>query len=211
MAAALMGLLAVAASADALSPEITAKAKDFKAADNTYLKMLCDGSKAQQADAKTTRDRLQGDLSKAIADSAALTPSVQKALDAAADAGEAADKTAANGSASDQDKADAAAKFQKAKADLREALAAERSKIEDQLAKDPGVTLAAKEVCPETPKSAASKNQKSARSPAKRHRSASSSDQNAPANAVVAPSFGMGGGGMSIGGGGGGISIGIGR
>ena len=144
VAAALMGVLAVAASAQAPSPEIAAKAKDFKEADSTYLKMLCDGSKAQQADAKSTRERLQSDLSKAIADAAALTPSVQKALDAAADAGEAADRVAASGSASAQDKSDAAAKFQKAKGDLREALAAERSKIEDQLAKDPGVTLAAK-------------------------------------------------------------------
>ena len=206
MAAALMGILSVAAPAQAPSPELAAKAKDFKEADNTYLEMLCDGSKARQAEAKATRDRLQSELSKAIADSAALTPSVQKALDAAADAGEAADKTAASGSASDQDKTDAAAKFQKAKSDLRGTLAAERSKIEDQLAKDPGVTLAAKESCPETPKSAASKNEKSAGSPAKKHRRAAEAERNAPASTVITPSFG--GGGISIGGGGMGISIG---
>ena len=208
MAAAFVGVLSVAASADALSPEIAAKAKDFKEADNTYTKLLCDGSKAQQADARSARDRLQADLSKAIADTAALTPSVQKALDVAADAGEAADKMAASGNASAQDKTDAAAKFQKAKGDLREALAAERGKIEDQLAKDPGVTLAAKESCPDIPKSAARKTEKSAGSPAKRHRRSASSEQYAPASEVVAPAFGMGGGGISIGGGGVGISIG---
>ena len=121
----------MAASAQVPSPDMAAKAKELKEADNNYVKVLCHGPKTQLADAKSVRDRLQSDLGKAIADAAALTPAVQKALDAAADAGEGADKIATSGSASDQDKAEAAAKFQKAKSDLREALAAERGKLED--------------------------------------------------------------------------------
>jgi hypothetical protein len=100
-------ILSMAASAQVPSPDMAAKAKELKEADNNYVKVLCHGPKTQLADAKSVRDRLQSDLGKAIADAAALTPAVQKALDAAADAGEGADKIATSGSASDQDKAEA--------------------------------------------------------------------------------------------------------
>jgi len=167
-------ILSMAASAQVPSPDMAAKAKELKEADNNYVKVLCHGPKTQLADAKSVRDRLQSDLGKAIAD---------------ADAGEGADKIATSGSASDQDKAEAAAKFQKAKSDLREALAAERGKLEDQLAKNPGVTLAAKESCPDTSNPAASRNDKTQAAPR----------QITPSGTVVAPAISIGPGGIGIG------------
>jgi hypothetical protein len=90
------GTFAVSASAQTLPPDLTAKAKEFKQADSKYVQALCDGSKSERADAKTARARSQGELEKMIVDTAGTAPDVQKALDVATDAGDAADKVAGN-------------------------------------------------------------------------------------------------------------------
>lgn len=187
-----------------LSADGVAKAKEFKAADAAYVHVLCDGSKAQRADALAARTRKQSELEKIIVDAAAQTPQVQKALDAAANAGDAADKAAADASTSAADRVKAQDAFQKAKADLKAAVAAQRAQIEAQVSRDYAVKFEAADSCPDQPKAAARK-----RAPAKTARRARQ-DGGGDQGGAYAPSvsFGIGGGGLSVGVGGGGISIG---
>jgi hypothetical protein len=199
--------LAVAASAQTLSPDITAKAKELKEADNKYIHVLCDGSKSERNDARTIRARFQTELEKMIVDNAAQAPEVQKALDAATAAGDAVDKIAANPGASDGEKSEAQDKFQKAKADLREAIAKERSRIEAQLGKDAGVTLAARDECPDQPK-ATERPQKSS---TKSARGKSETPRGARVQQSSSGAAPAGGGSISFGGGGAGFGVSIGR
>lgn len=192
------------AQAQELPAATIAKAKEFKAADNQFIKVLCDGPKAERGEAKATRERLQDELGKAIGDSVAQSPTVQKALDIAADAGEASNRIAASTDASAQAKADAKAKFEKTRDELREIAAKERDRIETQLGKDYGVKLAARELCPDE----ASSTEKPAKTKvAKKRRSRSNAAAEGGQGAAPAgsASFSFGGGG------GGGVGISIGR
>ncbi len=174
-----------------LPSAIGATAKEFKEADAKYVKALCDGSKAQRSETRRTRDNLQGELGKEIADSMASDPAVQKVLDTAAAAGDTADKTAANPAASEKEKADAKAAFEKAKSDLRDVVAKERGRIASQIETQFAVKIAALESCPNEPKAAKAKSRKVAHA----KRSARHSEE------------GGGGGGVSVGGGGAGASF----
>lgn len=206
---------AAAASAQTLPPEAAAKAKEFKTADSRYVKALCDGSKSERSDALAARTRARDDLEKVITDSAAQAPEVQKALDAAADAGEAANKIAADPAASDRNKSDAQDKFAKAKADLRDALGKARAGIEAQVGRDFDVKFEPAADCPEQPKAAEHRkggSAKSARSSGDRPRRVREQNEGASATGGVPVSVGIGGGGgMGIGIGGGGFGISIGR
>jgi len=188
--------LGASAHAQALPAEVTAKAKELKEADNKYIKALCDGSKAERSAARTVRERLQGELIKVIGNVAVQSSDVQKALDVASDAGDIADKVAANKSATDREKAEAQAKFQVSKNDLQETVAKARTQIEAQLGKYPGVTLAARDDCPDKPKNA--EKAKATQQRAEKRRAPEGSA--APASSV--------GGGFSFGGGGAGVSFG---
>jgi hypothetical protein len=137
-----------------LAPEVAAKAKDLKQADATYLKALCDGSKKEREEAKSARNGAQEKLGVAIIDDAVLAPEVQKLLATATAAGDAAGKTAANANASEQEKADAQAKFTQAKGALGDAGVKEIKRMQGQVEKEFGLTLAAREECPEEPKKA---------------------------------------------------------
>jgi hypothetical protein len=190
--------------ATAQSADITTKAKQLKEADNKYVKALCDGSKSERNETKVARVRLQGELEKMIADGAAQAPDVQKALDGATEAGDAADKIAVNPNASDREKANAQAKFEKAKDDLRAELVKERGRIASQLVKEPGVTLTAVESCPDARKSARKEKQKATRRAERRRATPESrrepvGNQNASASARAAsPVIGVGIGGVGI-------------
>jgi len=203
LGAALTGALAVTAFAQTLPPDATVKAKAFKEADNAYLKSLCNGSKSDRHEALAVRARAEDDLEKTIVDTVRQAPEVQKALDAAADAGEAADKIAASSSASDREKSDAQDKFQSAKADLRAVVTQQRSRIEAQVSHDFDVKFDPAADCPDQPKAA--EHHKAA--PAKSARS----NEGASAGTEVPVSIGIGGGGVGIGVGGGGFGISIGR
>jgi len=204
------GTLAVAASAQTLPPDLIAKAKEFKQTDSKYAQALCEGSKSERADTTAARAKSQGELQKMIVDAAGTAPDVQKALDVATAAGDAADQVAANASSSDSDKTAAQSSFVKSKADLRDAVAREKARIEAQLGKDLGITLAARDECPDRPKAATQeRNSKasSARREEDKPRQARRVSRQAPAGeapAVSAPA-------ASVGFGGGGLSIGIGR
>ena len=203
------GLLLLAGHEDraaAQAADMSGKARQLKEADNKYVKALCDGSRSERNDAKATRARFQGELEKMIADAAAQAPDVQKALDAAADAGDAADKVAANPNASDRDKSEAQAKFQKTKGDLRSAIATERARLETQIGKDVGVKLAALDECPDQPKAAERTHKPARRASQAREetrRPARAIEREVPAQAhsvsPVGVGIGLGGIGISIG------------
>jgi Skp family chaperone for outer membrane proteins len=199
--------LAVAASAQTLSPDITAKAKELKEADNKYVHALCDGSKSERNDARTIRTRFQTELEKMIVDNAAQAPEVQKALDTATAAGDAVDKIAANPGAGDSEKSESRDKFQKAKTELREAIAKERSRIETQLGKDVGVTLAAHDECPDQPKAT----ERAQKSPTKSARGKGETSRGARVQRSSTDAAPAGGGSISFGGGGAGFGVTIGR
>ena len=203
------GTLVAAASAQTLPPDLIAKAKEFKQTDSKYAQALCDGSKSERANTTAARAKSQSELQKMIGDAAGTAPDVQKALDVATAAGDAADKVAANASSSDSDKTAAQNMFVKSKADLRDAVTREQARIEAQLGKDPGITLAARDECPDRPKAAAQEHgskASSARSEEAKPRQASRGSRQAPAGAAPAASapaasveFGGGGMGISIG------------
>ena len=214
LGAALTGALAVTAFAQTLPPDATVKAKAFKEADNAYLKSLCNGSKSDRHEALAVRARAEDDLEKTIVDTVRQAPEVQKALDAAADAGEAADKIAASSSASDREKSDAQDKFQSAKADLRAVVTQQRSRIEAQVSHDFDVKFDPAADCPDQPKAAEHHKAapaKSARSSHERPRRVREQNEGASAGTEVPVSIGIGGGGVGIGVGGGGFGISIGR
>jgi hypothetical protein len=158
-------VLATTVSAQTLPPDAAAKAKDFKIADSQYVKALCDGSKSERSAALAIRTRAKDDLEKVVVDAAAQAPEVQKALDAAADAGEAADKIAADPAATDRDKSAAKDKYEQAKVDLRQILANARSAIEAKVRQDFGINFeAAASDCPNAPKAVEHRNAAPARS-----------------------------------------------
>jgi len=195
-------------SAPSLSADVTAKARDLKQADVSYLKALCDGSKAERAQSRDDRAGVLEGLNKAIANDATLTPEVQKLLDVAADAGVESEKIAANTQAPDKEKADALGKFNQARLALREAVAREKDRIAAQIGKDIGVSLAAREECPDTPKAAEENrsSRKVAREQPERRRAAPSGGAaEAPAPKIA---IGVGGGGIGIGIGGVGVTFG---
>lgn len=210
LSAGAVGFLLVAGSCDraaAQGADTAAKARQLKDADKKYVSALCDGSKSERNDAKARRALLQGELDKMLVDAAAQAPDVQKALDAAAASGDAADRVAADPNASDRDKAEAQDKFQKAKGDLRSAIARERSRLETQIGKDFGVRLVALDECPDQPK-AAERTHKSARKTSRareetRRHPARAIEREAPAQArsvsPVGVGFSLGGIGISIG------------
>jgi hypothetical protein len=200
----LTGTLVVAAFAQDLSADAIAKAKAFKEADVSYVHALCDGSRSNRDAARTARKQIEDDLEKLIADMATQAPDVQKALDAAADAGEAADKIAASSSASDRDKSNAHDKFESAKANLRDAVARERSRIEAQISKDFSVKFEPASGCPDQPKAAGHQRSPSAKAAhARSENVVHATQQNPPASAPAALPLGVG-----IGPGGFGIIIG---
>jgi hypothetical protein len=188
-----------------LSADAVAKAKEFKTADAAYVHALCDGSKSERADALAARTRKQSELEKLMVDAAAQTPQVQKALDTAADAGDAADKAAADPTVSATDKAKAKETFQKAKADLKAAVAAQRAQLEAQVSHDYAVKFDTPDSCPDQPK--VTRRRTGSPKSARRARGHSGGDQDG-GYAPPAASFSVGGGGLSIGIGGGGIDIG---
>ncbi len=193
-------------SVSALSADVIAKTQDLKQADASYLKALCDGSKAERVQSKDNRASALDGLNKAIANDATLSPKVQNLLDAAVDAGDASDKIAAGTQASDKEKSDALAKFNQARLALREAVAKEKDRIAAQIGKDIGVTLAPREECPDTPKNAANNrnSKKVVREQPERRRAAPSGG----AAAAPGPSIGVGVGGGGIGVGGVGVTFG---
>ena len=193
-----------------LSADVTAKAKELKQADASYLKALCDGSKAERVQAKDNRAGVLDGLNKTIANDATLSPEIQKLLDVAADAGDASDKITASTKASDKEKADALAKFNQARLALREAVAREKDRIATQIGKDIGVSLAPREDCPDAPKNAEdnqNSRKKVVREQPERRRAAPSGGA-APA---TGPSIGVGVGGGGIGIGMGGVGVTFGR
>jgi hypothetical protein len=195
-------------SAPSLSADVTAKARDLKQADISYLKALCDGSKAERVQSRDNRAGVLEGLNKAIANDATLTPEVQKLLDVAADAGVESEKIAANTQASDKEKADALGKFNQARLALREAVTKEKDRIAAQIGKDVGVSLAAREECPDAPKAAEENrsSRKVAREQPERRRAAPSGGAaEAPAPKIA---IGVGGGGIGIGIGGVGVTFG---
>jgi hypothetical protein len=191
--------------AEGLSPDTIAKAKAFKEADVSYVHALCDGSRSNRDTTRTARKQVEDELEKLIDDIVARAPDVQKSLDAAADAGEAASKTAADPNATSTDKAAAQEKFQKAKDVLRVAVANQRSLLETQISHDFNVKFEAATDCPEQPKTTSRQRSVPARAA---HRSAPQTGaQGAPVEAY--PRAGIGGvGGVAIGVGGFGIVIG---
>jgi uncharacterized membrane protein YgcG len=203
---------AAAASAQtALPSDTAAKAGAFKMADSQYIKALCDGSRSERSDALTARARARDDLERSIVDAAAQTAEVQKALSAAADAGEAADKIAADPGATDRDKSATQDKFRQAKADLQQILAAQRNSMEAKISQDLGVNFEAAGDCPNPPKAA----ERPKAAPARAVRSSGDGGrqvreqrQSAGSGAPV-PAVTFGGGGLSIGGGG--VSVTFGR
>jgi hypothetical protein len=204
LAAVLAGPLAATASAQTLVPDVTVKAKVFKAADASYLRVLCDGSHSDRDEARAARAHAEDDLEKAINDAAAQAPDVRKALDGAADAGETAEKVAASPSASDRDKSEAQDKFKVAKTDLRDALAKERKRIEAQISQDFSVKFEPATDCPDRPKAVERRRSPPAKfvharretvAPAARERSSPASAAPAPASGF---SFGVGGGGIGV-------------
>lgn len=205
---------AVAAPAQSVAPDAAAKAKALKTADSQYVRALCDGTKSERSEALAARSRARDDLEKAITDSASGAPDVQKALDAAAAAGDAANKIAVDPGASDHDKSDAQDKFVKAKADLRDALAKERAGIETRIGHDFDIKLDAPADCPDRPKAAERHKGGSAKSPraaGDAPRRVREQNESASGGGTVPVSVGIGGGGMSIGIGGGGVGISIGH
>jgi hypothetical protein len=200
------GALATAAFAESLSPDAIAKAKAFKEADASYVHALCDGSRSNRDTTRAARKQVEDELEKLIDDIAARAPDVQKALDAAADAGEAASKTAADPNATSIDKAAAQEKFQKAKDALRAAVANQRSLLETQISHDFNVKFEAAAECPEQPK--AISRQRKTPTRAARQSAPRTSEQGAPMEAY--PRAGIGVGGIGIGGFGG-VGIIIGR
>ncbi len=192
-----LALMGYAAQAQELPAATIAKAKEFKAADTRFIKVLCEGPKAERSEAKTTRERLLDELGKAIGDTVAQATGVQKALDIAADAGDASNRVAASADASAQAKADAKAKFEKTKDELREIAAKERERIETQLGKDYGVKLAARESCPDEP-NAAEKSTKTKVAKKRRSRSNAAAEGGQGAAPAGSASFSFGGGGMGI-------------
>ncbi|HLH94082.1 MAG TPA: hypothetical protein VKW08_03100 [Xanthobacteraceae bacterium] len=144
-----------ASAQSTLSPTLVSKAKAFKDVDDKYRLALCNGSQSDRDQSKGARDYVQNDLQQQIADEVAASPLVQKALDAAAAAGDAAQKVAAAPGASDQEKAAAADRFQQAKSELKDVAAREKIFVEAELGKDYGVTFAALDACPGKPTVAA--------------------------------------------------------
>jgi len=212
LAAALAGAPAVPTSAQTLPPDAAVKAKAFKAADTSYVHALCDGSKSDRDEARATRARSVDDLEKAITDIAAQAPDVRKALDAAADAGEAADKVAADRDASDRDKSDAQEKLRAAKASLRDAVASERKRIEAQISQDFSVKFEPTADCPDQPRPKAAERRRSPPEKsvhARRENAAPArGERSAPASTAAAPASGFS---FGVGGGGGGIGVSVGR
>lgn len=189
----------------ALPPELIGKASELKQANSQYLKALCNGgSTAEREQTKTVRDGVRGELDKMISSGIDRSPDVQHALDAAADAGSAAAKLASDPKATEQDKAAASVKFQKAKDNLRDAVAKENARIQLQLTKQIGVALAARDTCDNT--AAATENKPSNKqATAPRRRAASAPSDNRPGSAAPAPSLPVG---VGIGIGGVGITLG---
>jgi hypothetical protein len=195
-------------SVPTLSADVTAKAQDLKQADASYLKALCDGSKAERVQSRDNRAGVLEGLNKAIANDATLSPEIQKLLDAAADAGDASDKTAASTQASDKEKADAFAKFNQARLALREAVAKEKDRIAILIGKDIGVSLAVREECPDAPKAAEENrsSKKVVREQPERRRAAPSGGAAEASGPNI--SVGVGRGGIGIGMGGVGVTFG---
>jgi hypothetical protein len=189
-------------SVPSLSADVTAKARDLKLADVSYLKALCDGSRAERAQSRDNRTGVLEGLNKAIANDATLSPEIQKLLDAAADAGDASDKIAASTQASDKEKTDALAKFNQARLALREAVAKEKDRIATQIGKDIGVSLAAREECPDVPKAAEENrsSKKIVREQPERRRAAPSSGAAEASGPNIAVGVGRGGIGIGMGG-----------
>jgi hypothetical protein len=204
--AAITGRLHAEGSVATLSADVTAKAQDLKQADASYLKALCDGSKAERVQSRDNRAGVLDGLNKAIANDATLSPEVQKLLDVAADAGVESEKIAANTQAGDKEKADALAKFNQARLALREAVTKEKDRIATQIGKDIGVSLAAREECPDAPKAAeeSRSSKKVAREQPERRRAAPSGG----AAEASGPNISVGRGGIGIGMGGVGVTFG---
>jgi hypothetical protein len=198
------------ATAGALAPEIVAKVRDFKQANSQYLKALCEGgSTAEREQTKAARDGLRDEIAKLISAGIDRSPEVQRTLDAATEASVSADRLGADPKASDQDKAAAKARFEKAKDQLRAAVAAETSRIELQIAKEIGVALAARDGCPDAVKNAQERRPDNPRTATRRNRTyraaSAPAERRATSAPAAAPSAPVG---ITFGGGGLGISIG---
>jgi hypothetical protein len=211
---------APAAAQSALSPAVVIKAKAFKDIDDRYRQALCGGKPSERDQSKGVRDYLQNDLQQLIANDVTSSPLVQKALDAAAAAGDAADKAASDPNATDQEKTAAAARFQQAKSELHDVAAREKAWIESELGKSYGVSFAAPEACSGKPTVAAREPEPvakpRARTKSQQPRTATAQKAAAPAPAAAssAPafspsiSFGGGSGSISFGGSGGSVTFG---
>jgi hypothetical protein len=139
------------AAQSTLSSALVTKAKAFKDVDDKYRLALCGGSQSERDQSKGARDYVQSDMQQQIAADVTASPLVQKALDAAAAAGESAQAVAATPGATDQDKAAAAARFLQAKSELKDVAAREKVFVESELGKDYGVIFAAPDGCPGKP------------------------------------------------------------
>lgn len=206
--AAITGHAHAEGSVPTLSADVSVKAQELKQADASYLKALCDGSKAERVQSRDNRAGVLDGLNKAIANDATLSPEVQKLLDVAADAGVESEKTAASTQASDKEKADALAKFNQARLALRKAVTKEKDRIATQIGKDIGVALAPRDECPDAPKAAEENrsSKKITREQPERRRAAPSGGAAEASSPNIA--IGVGRGGIGIGMGGVGVTFG---
>jgi hypothetical protein len=196
---------AYAAAQAVLSPTLVTKAKEFKDIDTRYRQAVCNGEQSTRDQSKGVRDYLQIEIQKLIANEVTSSALVQKALDAASAAGDAADKIANTIGSSDQEKSAAETKFQVAKKELHDIAAREKAYIESELSRSYGVSFAQLDNCPDRPKSAV-REVEQPRKPtrrAERRQARASGQRAAPAAATAAapaftPSVNIGGGSSSF-------------
>jgi hypothetical protein len=194
-----------AVAQNSLSPTLVAKANEFKDVDTKYRQALCNGEQSIRDKSKGVRDYLQSEIQKLIANDVTASPFVQKALDAASAAGDAADKIANTPGSSDQDKSAAETKYQQAKNELREIATREKAYIESELGRSYGVNFVQPDNCPERPKRAAQEDEKPRKSSRRtERRQTRAAQRSAPAAAsgaaapAITPSINVGGGSSSF-------------